>query len=142
MVMFSGLVCVGMLTAFGISTAAIFLITGTVIRKMISSTSMMSTSGVVLISEIAEPSSSSLPTLIAMSDYLWWVKRKVPGYGSLLLHASDGRALRDAGTAHEIRMQVRREVTQAFLDTLVTAQQPVVTHDRGHGDEQAERRHD
>src|SRR6185312_14401226 len=77
MVMFSGLVCVGMLTAFGISTAAIFLITGTVIRKMISSTSMMSTSGVVLISEIAEPSSSSLPTLIAMSDYLWWVKRKV-----------------------------------------------------------------
>ena len=47
--MFSGLVWVGMLTAFGIVTT-VFLITGTVIRKMINSTSMMSTSGVVLIS--------------------------------------------------------------------------------------------
>src|SRR3954468_20164199 len=75
MVMFSGLVCVGMLTAFGISTFAIFLITGTVIRKMINNTSMMSTSGVVLISEIGAPSSSSLPTLIAMSDYLIRITR-------------------------------------------------------------------
>jgi len=71
MVMFSGLVWVGMLTAFGISTRAMSRTTGTVIRKMISSTSMMSTSGVVLISEIELPSSSPpLPTLIAMSHYL------------------------------------------------------------------------
>jgi hypothetical protein len=71
MVMFSGLVWVGMLTAFGISTFARFWITGTVIRKMISSTSMMSTSGVVLMSDMDVASSSSAgPTLIDMSRYL------------------------------------------------------------------------
>ena len=48
MVMFSGLVWVGMLTAFGTCTGTVLVITGMVIRKMISSTSMTSTSGVVL----------------------------------------------------------------------------------------------
>ena len=67
--MFSGLVCVGWFTAFGMLTLAMSWTTGTVIRKMISSTSMMSTRGVVLISEIAEPSSSVLPTLIAIVNY-------------------------------------------------------------------------
>ena len=52
-VMFSGLVCVGMLTAFGRSTFTVLLITGIVMRKMMSSTSITSTSGVVLMLAIA-----------------------------------------------------------------------------------------
>jgi hypothetical protein len=70
MVMFSGFVCVGMFAAFGIVTFAIFWITGTVIKKMMSNTSMMSTSGVVLISAMTASSPSSEPTLIDMSRYL------------------------------------------------------------------------
>src|SRR5579863_7878637 len=66
MVMFSGLVWVGMLTAFGRSTFTVLLITGMVIRKMMSSTSITSTSGVVLMLAIAPP--DSCPTLIAMMD--------------------------------------------------------------------------
>ena len=60
MLMFSGLVWVGMFAAFGRSTLTDCVITGMVIRKMISSTSMTSTSGVTLISEI-DLSSSSRP---------------------------------------------------------------------------------
>ena len=52
--MFSGLVCVGMLTALGRSTFTVLVITGIVIRKMMSSTSMTSTSGVVLIVAIID----------------------------------------------------------------------------------------
>ena len=58
MLMFSGLVCVGMLAAFGRSTFTDCVITGIVIRKMISSTSITSTSGVMLISDIGLSSSS------------------------------------------------------------------------------------
>src|SRR5580700_6943911 len=65
MVMFSGLVWVGMLTAFGRSTFTVLLITGMVIRKMMSSTSITSTSGVVLMLAIDPP--DSCPTLIAMT---------------------------------------------------------------------------
>src|SRR4029077_9823483 len=67
-VMFSGLVCVGMLTALGSSTLTVLLITGMVIRKMISSTSMTSTRGVVLMVAMiwgSEPPED--PTLIAMN---------------------------------------------------------------------------
>src|SRR5580692_7318318 len=66
MVMFSGLVVVGMLTARGSSTLTVFVITGIVMRKMISITSMTSTSGVVLIVAITDgPSSPPMePTLI------------------------------------------------------------------------------
>jgi len=34
-------------------------------------------------------------------------------------------------------VHVGGEQTHAFLDRSVPSQQPVVTHDRGHGDEQA-----
>src|SRR5690349_10845120 len=70
------------------------------------------------------------------------VERKAWGSRSLLLSAGDRVALRHAGAAHEVRMQIRREVTQALADALVAAKQPVVAHDRGNGDEQTERRHD
>src|SRR5688572_20068130 len=61
---------------------------------------------------------------------------------SLLLAASDRSALRYAGAAHEVRMQIGREIAQALADALVAAKQPVLAHDRRTGDEQAERRHD
>ena len=49
MMMFSGLVWVGWFTSCGSATGIVCVTTGMVIRKMISSTSMTSTSGVVLI---------------------------------------------------------------------------------------------
>src|ERR1700722_16786298 len=66
MVMFSGLVWVGMLTALGTFTATFLVMTGIVIRKMINMTNMTSTSGVVLISDMVPCSSpdSELPMLI------------------------------------------------------------------------------
>src|SRR5262249_56858037 len=67
MVMFSGLVCVGMLTALGRVTGTVLVMTGMVIRKMMRRPSMTSTSGGVLMVAIAPP--DSCPTLIAMIGY-------------------------------------------------------------------------
>src|SRR5471032_1891500 len=70
-VMFSGFVVVGMLTAFGRSTFTVRVMTGIVIRKMMSSTSMTSTRGVVLIVAImAGPSPVGEPTCIDILAYL------------------------------------------------------------------------
>src|SRR5882762_258767 len=69
-VMFSGLVCVGMLTAFGRSTGTLLLMTGIVTRKMMSNTNMTSTSGVVLILDITPCSSEEPPTFIAILQFL------------------------------------------------------------------------
>ncbi len=57
--MFSGLVWRGRLTSFGSDSGTVCVTTGMVIKKMISSTSITSTSGVVLM--LAMTSSSSLP---------------------------------------------------------------------------------
>ena len=68
MLMFSGLVATAMFVSFGSDSWTVCVTTGIVIRKMISSTSITSTSGVVLIVEMASCSSSSAePTLIAMA---------------------------------------------------------------------------
>src|SRR5215471_6286468 len=76
-VMFSGFVCVGMLTAFGSSTLTVLLITGIVIRKMISNTNMTSTRGVVLmVAMIAGSEPEEDPTLIAMNFYSWCAARR------------------------------------------------------------------
>src|SRR6186713_2254043 len=64
--MFSGFVCVGMLTAFGSSTFTVLLMTGIVIRKMMSNTNMTSTRGVVLMLFKGACSSPELPTCIAI----------------------------------------------------------------------------
>src|SRR5437763_3027501 len=69
MVMFSGLVCVGILTAFGRATGTVLVITGIVMRKMMSNTSMTSTSGVVLMFDITVFSSEPVPTLIDIDQY-------------------------------------------------------------------------
>src|SRR6187399_1222489 len=70
------------------------------------------------------------------------VKRKAWRSRSLLLHTCDGSALRHAGAAHEIGMQIRREIAQALADVLVTTQQPVVADNRRNRGRETERRHD
>ena len=70
-VMFSGLVSRTSMRCFGSSTWIDVVTTGIVIRKMISSTSITSTSGVVLIAETTSSSSPSAgPTFIAMASGL------------------------------------------------------------------------
>src|SRR3569833_1525641 len=159
-VMFSGFVWVGMLTAFGSSTLTVLLITGMVIRKMMSRTNMTSTSGVVLMLFITCCSSPDWPTCIAILLDPQKAFR-CPGEGprkacdtksrSLLTDGSSrsggrtgtaGLAGANAGTAYQIGMQVACEVPQGVLNHLVTAQQPVVAHDRRNGDEQTDGGHD
>src|SRR5215472_16271977 len=85
-VMFSGLVWVGMFTAFGRSTFTVLLMTGMVIRKMINSTNITSTRGVVLMTDITPGSSPPPdPTLIAIMV--------APGHSRALPHETDGFAL-------------------------------------------------
>src|SRR6516225_8143304 len=144
MVMFSGLVCVGMLTAFGSCTGTVLVITGMVIRKMMRSTSITSTSGVVLMLAIAPPSSPP-PTFIA----IFRSSRAAPQgtnrgarrhpvlslaqpltcercatrslgdrrcLGGSRPHAASHRGTAvDAGAAHQIGVQVAREVPQRLL---------------------------
>ena len=61
MSMFSGRVCRGVLLSRGRFSAIVWVTTGIVIRKMISSTSITSTSGVVLMSETTSSSSPAAP---------------------------------------------------------------------------------
>src|SRR5437763_12717284 len=143
MVMFSGLVCVGMLAAFGMGTFTVCVISGIRTRKMMSSTSITSTSGVVLMVAITLTSPPPPePTLMAMAS--------PPSAGVSL---ADRRRLgagrprpaafaADSGSAHQVGMQVGGKVPQRVLEDLVATEQPVVTHDRGHRDEQPDRRHD
>src|SRR6267143_2781358 len=139
-VMFSGLVCVGILTAFGRATGTVLVITGIVMRKMMSSTSMTSTSGVVLIFDITVTSSELPPTLIDMS-----YSSRGNSFDRRRLGSRRTRTAAlapHAGAAHQIGMQVTGKVAQRVLQQLVAAEQPVVAHDRRHRDEQTDGRHD
>src|SRR6185295_7250969 len=138
-VTFSGFVCVGMFTAFGRFCTTVLVITGIVIRKMINSTSITSTRGVVLMVEFSSvPSSSPDPTLIAIVEYLEWnlvskrYKRQLSPFLVLLANGGCRRGHRagsatgcdrvagaNACTTDQVRMQVRSEVAQAVLHTLV-----------------------
>src|ERR1700760_3969453 len=142
-VMFSGFVCVGILTALGRSTFTVLLITGIVIRKMMSRTNMTSTRGVVLMLFITAFSSPEPPpTCIAILLDPQKAFRRPRAHRnacdtksrSLLTDGSSrsrgrtcaaGLAGANAGTAHQIGMQVACEVPQGVLDDLVAAQQPV-----------------
>src|SRR5450432_4281924 len=122
-VMFSGLVSRTSLRSFGSCTGIAVVITGMVIRKMISSTSITSTSGVVLMAETTSSSSPLAgPTLIAMA-------------GLLGLY----RGLR---RAEQNGVQVRPESANALHRCLVAAHQPVVSKHRRHRHRQTDRRHD
>src|SRR4051812_16994549 len=68
--MFSGLVCRAMLVSFGSVTGTVCATTGMVMRKMINSTSITSTNGVVLMAETTSSSSLDDPTVMAMAELL------------------------------------------------------------------------
>src|SRR5436190_22571355 len=130
MTTFSGLVCVTTLRSFGWSTGICCAWTGIVIRKMMSSTSITSTSGVVLMAAITSCSwpSTSWPTVIAMADLL---ARGGDRAGGDLLVA-----------AHEDHVKVGREGAQLLHRDLVAADQPVVAQHGRHRDREADGRHD
>src|SRR5215831_21116983 len=122
MTMFSGLVSRISFRSFGSCTGIDVLTTGVVIRKMISSTSMMSTSGVVLIVEMTASSSPSAdPTFIAMAS------------------TPDGARLR---RAEQHGVQVRAEAAHAVHRRLVAANEPVVSEHRGNRDGKTDGSHD
>src|SRR5687768_18238717 len=117
--MFSGFVSRTSTVSFGSVTGIDGATTGTVIRKMISSTSITSTSGVVLIAETTSSSSSSAaPTVIAMALCL------------------------RGGVRQQHRVEVRAEAAHLLHRGLVAANQPVVPKHRRHRDREADRRHD
>src|SRR5260221_3189560 len=107
MTMFSGLVCVGRLRSFGSSTGTFCTTTGMVMRKMISSTSITSTSGVVLICEFRS-SSSACPTCMAISDHL----------------------VRRVAAAEERHLHRAAEAAHVLHADAVAAHQPVVAEHR------------
>src|SRR5258706_6846531 len=119
MTTFSGLVWVGRLRSRGRSTGMFWMTTGIVMRKMISSTSITSTSGVVLICEFSS-SSLSCPTVIAMS----------------------GRLVRRMAAAEQRNLQLVAEAATVPHRAVVASPQPVVAEHRRHRDREAERGHD
>src|SRR4051794_31045392 len=125
MSMFSGLVWRAMLVSFGSCTGIVCVTTGIVIRKMISRTSITSTSGVVLMAETTSSSSPSEPTFIAIACFR----------SARCLDGSETRPHQDA-------VEIGAEATHGFHRDLVAAHQPVVAEHRGHRDREADRRHD
>src|SRR5205814_5793722 len=80
--MFSGLVWRAMLLSLGRFSGTVWVTTGMVIRKMIKSTSITSTSGVVLMLETTSSSPPSLPTFMAMMWLLDVVRGSAGGAGA------------------------------------------------------------
>src|SRR2546421_6717709 len=116
---FSGLVCVGTLRSLGSSTGMLWITTGMVMRKMMSSTSITSTSGVVLICELRS-SSSDCPTCIAISGHL----------------------VRRVAAAEKRHLQSAAEAAYFLHRHAITPHEPVVAEHRRHRDRKAKRRHD
>src|ERR1700722_7158837 len=115
------------------------MMTRIVMMKMMRSTNITSTRGVTLMSDIAS-ASSPLPMFIAMSI------PSASGHGRGL-HDRRGRIPLVHAETHlragdQIRMQLVREVADAFLDAFVAAQKDVVAEHRGHGDRQTDGGHD
>src|SRR6185369_2732275 len=131
MSMFSGFVCRAMLVSFGSVTGTVCVTTGIVIRKMMSSTSITSTSGVVLIAETTSSSSPSEgPTVIAMAG------------SSALRRCARGDRGRDGPCAHQHAVQVGTEAAHRFHRDLVAADEPVVAEHRRHRDRETDGGHD
>src|SRR6202521_5500281 len=140
MVMFSGRVCVTRLVALGSVSGTCWRMTRMVMMKMISSTNITSTSGVTLMSDIATPSSSPPDTCSAMKDYSLTGERssgRLADRGRRLVHP---QAHLDA--RNQVGMQLMCEVADAFLHSLVAAQENVVAQHRRNRDHQPDGRHD
>src|SRR5207247_964660 len=104
-VMFSGLVMVGILRALGSVTGICLITTGTVIKKMISKTSITSTRGVVLMVVFSSASSMSAE----------WTEIDMPDSsraGLFLLLVGD-----------EVGLKIAGEAAQAFVEDLVAPHQ-------------------
>src|SRR6476659_8759323 len=108
MSMFSGLVWRAMWVSFGSCTGIVCVTTGIVIRKMMSRTSITSTSGVVLIAETTSSASPSEPTFIAIASFR-------------LAHRGGGEA-----RPHQDAVEVGAEATNRLHRHLVAAHEPVV----------------
>src|SRR5690349_17481064 len=126
--MFSGFVIVTIFVATGSWIGTDLITTGMVIKKMINSTSMVSTSGVVLMVElISSPSSPPLGKLIDMSVVL-------SGLCALAGLTLVGR--------QQIGLQIAGEGLELLADHLVAANEVVVAKHRRNRDRQAESGHD
>src|SRR6185312_17425309 len=146
-------------------TGTVLVITGIVIRKMMSRTSMTSTSGVVLMDAITPGSSPEPWMFIAITKSSSRPDGPAPRdarsrpHGTLVFstlgsltdrsrgswrraRATDLGARGHSRAADQVRVQVAGEVAQRVLQDLVAAEQPVVAPHRGYRDEQAERSHD
>src|ERR1700712_2586175 len=124
------------LRSLGRATGTEKLTTGIVIRKMISSTSITSTSGVVLMVDTAWSSPPEAGRFIAMSGR----------HGRAAAHAGTavraGARSRRGTRTQQHRVQLAREVAHPVQRGAVAAQEEVVAQHRGHRDRQAQRRHD
>src|SRR5262249_35665960 len=110
MTIFSGFVCVGIFFAFGRSTGTTFTITGMVIRKMMRSTSITSTKGVVLMVVFSSASPESGDCTLMDIDYSSFTNANL---GSLFV-------------GDEIGLQVARKTPELLVDDLVAADEEVV----------------
>src|SRR4029078_2522943 len=126
MLTFSGLVCVARLRTFGSSSGTVCVITGIVIMNTISSTNMTSTSGVVLISDIARSSSCAGGAFIAAYELISGSDERCALLANRRARGRtrcSRRTAVDACTAHQIRVQVGREEEQILGDVLTEKQQ-------------------
>src|SRR4051812_25266960 len=122
MITFSGFVSRMSTRSFGRVTGTDVVTTGMVIRKMISSTSITSTRGVVLMADMTSSSSPEAgPTAIAMA------RPRLRGL---------------AGGTHDHGIQLVGELAHFVHDGLVAARQVVVRQHRGNRDREADGRHD
>src|SRR5512140_1302010 len=127
MMMFSGLVSRTSTRSLGRTTGIEVVTTGMVIRKMISSTSITSTRGVVLMVEMTSSSSPpDGPTAIDMKS-----------------SGTAGRRLRGLpGRAQDHGVEFLAELAHLVHHGLVAPGQPVVAQHRGNRYRQPDRRHD
>src|SRR6266403_741378 len=137
-VMFSGLVCVGRLVAFGRSNCTCWMMTRIVMMKMIRSTNITSTRGVTLMSDIASPSSPLVVIAIGRRSSASGRRRGLADRCSRpLVHAQTHLRPRD-----QIGMQFMGEVADSLLDALIATQQNVVAQHRGYRDRETDGGHD
>src|SRR3990167_7500153 len=130
----SGLISFGALSARGRSIFTEWVSTGTVMMKMISSTSMTSTSGVMLISLMASSlSSRPLPNAISVASLLG---RDMGDLHQRLLVAGERRA------GDEVGMQLVRKPVELAQHHFIVAGKRVVTQHGGKRHRQTEGRHD
>src|SRR6185437_4823386 len=121
--MFSGLVFKTRFFSTGRLILTLLTTTGLVMRKMINSTSMTSTSGVVLMVDTTS-SSPSEARVIAMALALLCALRRAHG------------------ARQQHRVQIGREAAHFFHGVLVALDEPVVAQNGRNGDEQTEGGHD